>query len=99
MSKQKEECCGHCVYMLGEDVYGNGMCAKIFAEMVKCNDKCHEDHFVSREDARHYLAVLTQHNRWRRDQHVTNYCLPVNPTELGKAIDFVIDYTKTLMDI
>lgn len=98
-SKQKEKCCGACCWMIGEDTYGNGMCAKIFAEMVKCEDKCHEDHFMSKEQARHYLAVLIQHNRWRRDNNVPNYHKMVNPTELGKAIDFAIKYIKTFMEL
>lgn len=84
--------------MLGEDIFGSGMCAKIFAELVNCADSCHKDHFLSREQMRHYIAVLIQHNRWRRDNNVPNARKPVNPTELGKAIDFAIDYLKTMKD-
>ena len=83
--------------MIGEDTYGHGMCAKIFAEMVNCGDTCHEDHFISKEEMRHYLAVLIQHNRWRRDDHVPNSRKMVSPKEIGKAIDFAINYIKTFM--
>lgn len=91
--------CGNCCWMLGEDTYGNGMCAKIFAESVYCEDKCHENHFTSKDDMRHYLAVLLCHNRWRRDQNVPPLYRQQDPFELGKAIDFAIDYIKTFMEL
>lgn len=97
-TNKEEQCCGNCCWMLGEDIYGNGMCAKIFAELVRCGDTCHQGHFLSREQMRHYIAVLIQHNRWRRDNNVPNARKPVNPTELGKAIDFAIDYLKTMKE-
>lgn len=51
--------------------------------------------YISRQEKRHHLAVLLQHNRWRRDNEVPNSRRMVNPTELGKAIDFVFDYIRT----
>lgn len=55
-------------------------------EMNKTNTKDKEK--------RHYLAVLLQHNRWRRDNHIPNARKMVNPTELGKAIDYAIKDIK-----
>lgn len=97
-TNKEEQCCGNCCWMFGEDIFGNGMCTKIFAKLVNCADSCHEGHFLCREQMRHYLAVLIQHNRWRRDDNVPNSRKPVNSTELGKAIDFAIDYIKTMKE-
>ena len=44
---------------------------------------------------RHHVAVLIQANRYRRDQHVPSIYKMPNPKELGKAIDFAVDYIKT----
>lgn len=55
-------------------------------EMNKTNTKDKEK--------RHNLAVLLHHNRWRRDDHIPNTRKMVNPTELGKAIDYAIKYIK-----
>ena len=86
--------------MVGEDTLGYGMCAKIFARLVRCSDKCWEKElFTSRKVMRHYLAVLIQHNRWRRDNEIPNSRKPVDVRELGKAIDFAIDYVKTFMEL
>lgn len=41
-------------------------------------------------DKRTCIDILTQHNAWRRDDHVPNSFQMVNPTELGLAIDFAI---------
>ena len=46
------------------------------------------------KEKRHNLAVLLHHNRWRRDDHIPNTRKMVNPTELGKAIDYAIKYIK-----
>ena len=96
MKQEQEKCCGNCCWMVGEDIYGQGMCAKIFAELVNSGDKCHEDHFVSHEEMRHYIAVLIQHNRWRRDRL---HHRQQDPKEIGKAIDFAVKYIKTFMEL
>lgn len=44
---------------------------------------------------RHYIAVLIQANRYRRDDHVPSAYRMPNPTELGKAIDYAIRELKT----
>ena len=91
--------CGECCWFIGEDTYGNGMCAKIFAELCKCEDECNEDHFVNREEMRHHLAVLMLYQRWRRSDQPTGFYRMPNPKYVGKAIDFCINYIKTFMEL
>jgi hypothetical protein len=98
-SDQFEQCCGSCCYMVGEDCYGYGMCAYIFGEHVRCFDKCHNDHFVNKDDAERYIKVLEAHNKWRRDEHVPNSMPMQDPKEIGLAIDFAVDYIKTFMEL
>ena len=43
---------------------------------------------------RHYIAVLIQANRYRRDQHVPSIYKMPDPTELGRAIDYAIKELK-----
>ena len=95
----KRETCKKCCWFVGEDTYGNGMCAKIFAKLCYCGDECHEDHFVSRDDAERYIKVLEAHNKWRRDEHVPNSMPMQDPKEIGLAIDFAVDYIKTFMEL
>lgn len=98
MTKKTEHYCGECCWFFAECTDGNGMCAKHYWDVHSACKTCGTDaceNFISREDKRHYMAVLTQHNRWRRSDEVPNHCRMVNPTELGKAIDFVLNYIKT----
>ena len=95
----EERCCGACCFMIGESPYGDGTCAKIFAETVYCGDQCHGDHFVSKDDMERAVKVLEAHNRWRRDDNVPNSQPMVDPKELGKAIDRAIDFIKTFMEL
>ena len=99
MKQQEENCCGNCCWMIGEDTNGMGMCAKIFAEMVNCGDQCHGDQFFAKDKARHYVAVLIQANRYRRDTHVPAIYRMVNQKEFGRAIDFATEYIKTFMEL
>lgn len=93
--RKDERYCGNCCWMVGE-----GMCAKILDHWVNCSDKCYKKElFTSRKAMRHYLAVLIQHNRWRRDNDTPNSRKPVDARELGKAIDFAVDYCKTFMKL
>lgn len=95
----EEKCCGACAFMIGESPYGDGTCAKIFAETVYCGDQCHGDHFVSKEDMERAVEVLEAHNKWRRDDNVPNSQPMQDPKELGKAIDLAILFCKTFMDL
>lgn len=101
MRKKKEEkFCGCCCWFYAEDTYGYGGCPFQFAEVVNCEDVCtQKDRFVSKEQMRHYIAVLRQANRYRRDGHVPAIYKMPNPTELGKAIDFACEYIKTFSNI
>lgn len=94
--------CGDCCYFFAECTDGDGCCAKHYWDVsedgnpmvASCSQPACDD-YISRQEKRHHLAVLLQHNRWRRDNEVPNSRRMVNPTELGKAIDFVIDYIRT----
>jgi hypothetical protein len=103
MRKERiDKFCGDCCWFFGECTDGDGCCAKHYWEepkngrdpmLTRCDKKACKD-FISDEEKRHHLAVLIQHNRWRRSDEVPNHCRMVNPTELGKAIDFVCEYVK-----
>jgi len=89
--KNEDKCCGNCCWFYGEDTYGYGSCPFVFGDLQRCDKPCRkEEEFVSKKEMRHHLTVLKQHNRWRRSNEVPNHCRMVNPTELGKAIDFVV---------
>ena len=87
------ECCGNCCWNLYEDIDGWGTCIHEYPDRTtKCDDLCYNGKFVSNETKRHYLAVLIQINRYRRDKHVTAIYKMPNPKELGRAIDFACDF-------
>lgn len=100
-NNEEEKCCGACCWMQYEDTDGWGFCALLDAcneviGTVHCSDLCTVDgSFVSEEQKRHYIAVLIQANRYRRDNNVPGIYKMPNPTELGEAIDFAIKYLKT----
>lgn len=93
---REERCCGACSWFMFECIDGWGQCPHqdIESSSMHCSDLCTTDKFVSRETMRHYLAVLIQANRWRRDMHVPAIYKMPDPAELGKAIDFAVDYIK-----
>lgn len=97
----KTDCCGNCIWFAQEmtDVYG--YCVKhardpYAKDCFSGADACGAH--VSDMELRHAVAVLMQHNRWRRDQHVPNHRKMVNAKDLGRAIDLVVDFTKTYME-
>lgn len=97
MAKKKEQYCGNCAWFYAEDTYGFGGCTHQFAVTRKCEYKCNVDKFVSREEMRHHLAVLTQIKRILRYQEVGEYTrVNVPPRkDQKKALDFVVEYVKT----
>lgn len=97
--KQSEHFCGECCWFYGEDTYGYGVCPFQFAELRLCDLPCNINKFISKQQMRHHLAVLTQANRYRRDQHVPAIYRMPNPKDLGKAIDFSINYIKTFSEL
>ncbi len=105
MEKEEEKCCGNCCWFCYEDTDGNGFCAEAkgeaWGDIVRCDHKCKyyrggcdNPCFVSREQMRHYQAVLLQANRYRRDDNVPAIYKMPDPKELGKAIDFAIEHMK-----
>ena len=94
MKKKEEKSCGCCCWYYAEDTYGYGACPYDFGVTKECGKRCSTGEFVSKEQMRHYLAILVQANRYRRDQHVPSIYRMPNPTELGKAIDFSVRYIK-----
>lgn len=97
---KEERFCGCCSWFYAEDTYGCGVCPFKFAEMRECGQQCDAgEHFVSRERMRHYMAVLLQANRYRRDDNVPPLYRMPNPTELGKAIDFAVEYMKVFSEL
>ena len=102
MNKEKKEGknCGTCTWFYAEDTYGFGGCPFKFAEVRNCGDKCEVPlKYVSREQMRHHIAVLLQANRYRRDDNVPSIYRMPNPTELGKAIDFAVEYMKVFSEL
>lgn len=100
MTKKDEKYCGECAWFYAEDTYGYGCCPFKFADVKECGNKCTEtEHYVSKEQMRHYIAVLLQANRYRRDQNVPSIYRMPNPTEMCKAIDFACKYMKVMSNL
>ena len=98
--ENSEKWCAFCSWFHSDDAYGFGCCALKLADVCRAEMPCNnEEYFVSRKQMRHYLAVLLQANRYRRDQHVPSSHKMPSPTELGEAIDFAYKYIKTFSDL
>lgn len=101
--KQNEPCCGNCCWFQDEDRNGWGTCLKA-SEFNMANGLTHRSgickkEYISVKEMRHYIAVLILHQRWRRSDKPTGFYQMQNPIEIGKALDFVINYTKTFMEL
>lgn len=98
--KKREKFCGECCWFYAEDTYGYGCCPYRFAEVKQCDEKCDVPvKYVNKRDMRHYMAVLTQLNRCRRDLHDPAIYKKPLPVEIGKAIDFAIRYIKIFSNL
>lgn len=97
MSKE-ERCCGNCAWFKHEDTDGYGVCYQSDWTYPYCGKMPCKD-FVSREKERHYRAVLLQHNRWRRDQHVPSIYRMPDPKEFGEAMDFACEYMRVFSEL
>ena len=86
--------CGECCWFYAEDTYGYGACPFDFAEVKVCDKGCDTEKYISKKEMRHYIAILRQANRYRRDNNVPSIYKRPNPKELGEAIDFAVDYVK-----
>lgn len=51
------------------------------------------------KELRHYIAVLVQANKWRRDLNVPSIYKMPNPQVLGNAIDVAVSLLKELADV
>lgn len=91
----EDKCCGNCCWFYGEMTEGKGFCAQspIEDNVVMC-EMCCKTEFVSRKEMRHHMAVLLQHNRWRRDDWYEPIYRHVDPVEVSEAIDFAYKYMK-----
>ena len=87
-------CCGNCCWFYAEVTDGSGMCAANEDWPYRDCGGAACEHFVSREDKRHYVAVLKQFNRWRCDDHVPSIYTMPDVKEITKAIDFACEYVK-----
>ena len=96
LSEEKcEQCCGSCCHFKYEDTDGWGQCVFTHCGMSHCSDLCTADeHYATETEKRHYMAVLTQLNRYRRDDNVPSIYRMPDPKEVGKAIDFLVEYSK-----
>lgn len=100
MKDKEDKCCGVCCWFYAEDTYGFGCCPFHFGEVRECGNECDVPlEFVSRKQMRHYMAVLLQANRYRRDPNVPAIHKMPRPTELGKAIDFAVKYMKIFSEL
>ena len=92
-----DKCCGNCCWFKYEDMDGFGNCVKNDSLQRCSDDACGK--YISTEQARHYVAVLLCHNRWRRDNNVPSVYRMQDAKELGKAMDFAYEYIKTFMKL
>lgn len=91
----EERCCGGCCWFCYEETSGWGQCMQQDdCDSMHCSDLCTTDQYFSRERMRHFMAVMLQANRYRRDKNVPAIYRMPNPTELGMAIDFAVKYMK-----
>lgn len=94
----EERCCGDCCWFNHEDKDDYGICYLDNRFCPYCWDVSCED-YVSDRQMRHHMAVLLQANRYRRDQHVPSIYKMPDPKELGKAIDFAVEYMRVFYKI
>ena len=67
------------------------------ANLWKDNKRLYEK--MKKDISRHYIAVLIQANRYRRDRHVPSIYRMPDHTELGKAIDFAVETIKKYCEL
>lgn len=104
-----ERCCGSCIWFKHEGTDGCGICyghgrhfehngKSDFDGCCRCDEKPCKD-FVSIGQMRHFRAVLLRCNRWRRDNNVPSIYRMPDPKEVGKAIDFALEYMKVFSEM
>ena len=92
--------CGNCCYFKHEDTDGFGLCYNpdVTLDEVRCSDESCRN-YLCIDKARHYIAVLMQFNRYRRDNDVPSIYRMPDQAEIGKAIDFGVKYMKLFMEM
>ena len=94
--KDKDKYCGECCWFYGEDTFGYGLCPLALMEQKRCDEPCTNGRFVSREDMRHYQAVLLQFGRYMKDSFI--HKMP-KQIEVVRAIDFAYDFIKVFSEL
>lgn len=105
MKEKEKKYCGNCCWFCFENTDGWGNCVmgnstegmvdfeEYYGFVTMCGGKACSK-YVSRQQMRHYQAVLLQANRYRRDKNVPAIYKMPDPKELGRAIDFAVEYMK-----
>jgi hypothetical protein len=99
MKQKEDKSCGECCWFYAEDTDGYGLCPLALMETKRCDEPCTNGKIVSREVMRHHMAVLLQANRYRRDDHVPAVYRMPDPKELGRAIDFAVEYMRVFSNL
>lgn len=92
MEKKTEKCCGVCCWFCFEQTDGEGQCPTGDGcwTFTHCGvDPCNS--FVSREEMRHYMAVLLQAKRWSGNQLTV---VKPDTKDFLEAIDFAVKHMK-----
>lgn len=92
MEKETEKCCGECCWFCFEETGGWGQCMQMdVCDSMHCSDLCTTDEYISREEMRHYMAVLLQATRFCKDP--TLYYMPKS-NDIIEAQAFAYKFMK-----
>lgn len=99
MKTCEKECCRNCCFYEHPNTNtGWGECHDTKGgSYSRPNGMCYR--YVSIEQARQHIRTLEVHNKWRRDDNVPNAYPMQDPTEIGKAIDFAVEYIKSFINL
>lgn len=97
MKQEEEKYCGNCCWFYAEDTYGYGCCPFRFGEVQRCDEQCGADeHFVSKKQMRHYMAVLVKRFRYLENMVDNNPPYLVDDIEAEK---FAYKYMKVFSEL
>lgn len=109
--RKSEKRCGECCWFYCEMTDGDGLCAEakgtLLPECTHCGKKCwlgrrgsDNPCFVSREQMRHYMAVLLLFQRWAQKPLLNQKdSCPVDYNEVVEAIAFANRYIKVFSEL
>ena len=95
-TKFEEKCCGNCCWFYGEMTDGEGFCAlrDPLINETRCDFLCSDEVFVSRQQMRHYMAVLLQWERYNKSlRHSLIVKVPAT-SDMNNAMKFAYKYMK-----